>query len=236
MDKDELKKSSLDKDTKEKTSSSKDKSKGYSNKASVAVSLRNTFFFMLYRYSSIVFITSLLVFFTSIGFFVFFSKQPVPPQYIPINEDGTYINLLPVSDCNSKSEAEVKKFVMSAVNKMYKYDYINYSEQFQETASYFTTEGWNEYLEAFNQSGTLLALKENMWVVSVEPRGLPEYTKEPIIEENTCTWELKLPLMIQYYGKNADQLRGDLYLKVSRTSVLRNQDGLAIKKTIFKPM
>jgi intracellular multiplication protein IcmL len=233
MEKEESKTSSH-KDAKNKTSSSKEKPKGYSNKASIAVSLRNTFFFMLYRYSTIVFITSLLVFFTSIGFFVFFSKQPVPPQYIPINEDGTYINLLPVSDCNSKSEAEVKKFVMSAINKMYKYDYINYSEQFQETASYFTTQGWSEYLEAFNQSGTLLAIKENMWVVSVEPKGLPEYTKEPVIEENACTWELKVPLIISYYGKNSDQSRGNLYLKVSRTSVLRNQDGLAIKRTIFK--
>lgn len=229
MSKEEQKKTSVNKESKEK-------SKGYSNKASIAVSLRNTFFFMLYRYSSIVFITSLLVFFTSIGFFVFFSKQPVPPQYIPINEDGTYINLLPVSDCNSKSEAEVKKFVMSAINKMYKYDYINYSEQFQDTAAYFTTQGWNEYLDAFTQSGTLLAIKENMWVVSVQPKGLPEYTKEPIIEESACTWELKVPLTISYYGKTSDQSRGDLYLKVSRTSVLRNQDGLAIKRTIFRPV
>jgi intracellular multiplication protein IcmL len=119
---------------------------------------------------------------------------------------------------------------------MYKYDYINYSEQFQDTASYFTTQGWNEYLDAFNQSGTLLAIKENMWVVSVQPQGLPEYTKEPIIEDNACTWELKVPLTISYYGKTSDQSRGDLYLKVSRTSVLRNQDGLAIKRTIFRPI
>jgi len=237
MSTEENKKTINNKESKDKSSSSsKEKSKGYSNKASIAVALRNTFFYMLYRYASLVFITSLMVFFTSIGFFMFFSKQPVPPQYIPINEDGTYINLLPVADCNSKSEAEVKKFVMSAVNKMYKYDYINYSEQFQDIAANFTSAGWNEYLEAYESSGTLLAVKEKMLVVTASPLGLPEYTKQPIIEEGACTWELKVPLSISYYGKDNQQSSGELYLKVTRTSVLRNQEGLAIKRTIFKPI
>jgi hypothetical protein len=243
MANEELKKSSSSKDSKERersssssSSSSKEKPKGYSNKASIAVSLRNTFFYMLYRYSSLVFVTSLLAFCTSVGFFMFFSKQPVPPQYVPINEDGTYINLLPVDDCNSKSEAEVKKFVMTAINKIYKYDYINYSDQFQDIAAYFTIPGWNEYIESYTASRTLLALKENKWVVTVAPQGLPEYTKQPLVEENACTWELKVPLMIQYIGNTNEQVRGELYLRVARTSVLKNQEGLAIKRTIFKPI
>lgn len=237
MNKEELKKSSSSKDSKEKSSSSsKERSKGYSSKSSIAVALRNTFFYMLYRYSSLVFITSLLGFFTSVGFFMFFSNQPVPPQYIPINEDGTYIKLLPVEDCESKSEAEVKKFVMSAVNKMYKYDYINYSEQFQDVATFFTTQGWNEYLESYTDSRTLLAIKENKWVVTVVPQGLPEYTKQPVVEDNACTWEVKVPLLIQYIGSTTEQSRGELYLRVVRTSVLKNQEGLGIKRTIFKPI
>lgn len=243
MDKDQIKsssskdlKESSSKDSKERSSSSKEKSKGYSNKASIAVALRNTFFFMLYRYATLVFITSLIAFFTSIGFFLFFSKQPVPPQYIPINEDGTYIKLLPVSDCNSKSEAEVKKFIMSAINKMYKYDYINYSDQFQDAAAFFTTDGWNEYLESYTSSRTLLAVKENKSIVTVQPQGLPEYTKQPVVEDGACTWELKAPLLINYIGNNSEQVRGELYLRISRTSVLKNEQGLGIKRIIFKPI
>jgi len=211
-------------------------SKGYNRKSSIAVSLRNTFFFMMYRYASLVFITSILTFVSSVWLFIFFLTQPVPPQYIPINEDGTYINLLPVDDCNSKTEAEVKTFALDAINRMYKYDYINYSDQFQDAAAYFTTSGWNEYLESYKKSGTLLGVKENKWVVTVKPLGLPEYTRKPIVQDDACTWELKVPIMVSYIGNNTQQINGELYLRISRVSVLKNQMGLGIKKVIFKPI
>jgi len=120
-----MEKESLKKQPSSSGSSNSLKEKSSKNKTAVVVALRNKFFFMMYRYSSIVFITSLVTFGISVGFFVFFSKQPVPPQYIPVNEDGTYMTLLPVADCNSKTEAEVKKFSMAGIKKLYKYDYIN---------------------------------------------------------------------------------------------------------------
>ncbi len=216
------------------SSSSSSKSKGYSNKTSVVVALRNKFFFMLYRYSFLVFITSILTLITSITFFFFFSSQPVPPQYIPINEDGTYVTLLPISDCQSKTDAEVKSFTMEAINKIYRYDYINYSDQFQSIAQYFTTNGWNDYLESYEASRTLSALKENQWIVTVRPKGLPEYVNEPQIVNNVCTWELKLPLVITYVGKTAEEVSGELFLRVQRVSVLKSQEGLGINRSIFK--
>jgi len=116
-----MEKESLKKQPSSSGSSNSLKEKSSKNKTAVVVALRNKFFFMMYRYSSIVFITSLVTFGISVGFFVFFSKQPVPPQYIPVNEDGTYMTLLPVADCNSKTEAEVKKFSMAGIKKLYKY-------------------------------------------------------------------------------------------------------------------
>jgi len=190
---------------------------------------------MMYRYSSIVFITSLVTFGISVGFFVFFSKQPVPPQYIPVNEDGTYMTLLPVADCNSKTEAEVKKFSMAGIKKLYKYDYINYAEQLQDASSFFTSQGWNDYLDAYTSSNVLLGVKENMWIVTVQPQGIPELIQAPKVEDGACIWELKAPIALSYIGKNSQNQKGDVILRISRVSVLQSPEGLGIKRLVFLP-
>lgn len=212
------------------------KGKGHSSRASIVVALRNKFFYMMYRNASLVFVTSIITMLSSIFVFMFFANQKVPAQYIPINEDGTYIKLLPRADCKSKSEAEVKRFLTTATTKIFRYDYINYSDQFQDFTPYFTTEGWNEYLTAFKNSGSLNALLENKWIVTNELSGIPEFTKEPFVdpEDNSCTWEAKIPLTITYIGSNSQKNIVDFYVRVSRVSVIRSPEGLGIKKVVIK--
>lgn len=224
MAEDRKKESSKEKERVAKSGSDK-------SKAAKVVTLRNRFFFMMYRYSSLVFITSLVSFLFSIGFLIFFARQPVPPQYIPINEDGTYIKLDPLSTC--KKDADVQKFALSAIKKLYKYDYINYADQLQEAAAYFTAPGWNKYLEEYSRSNTLLAVKENKWIVSVVPLSVPIINKT-WMDNGVCTWEIKTPLSITYVGaSNSQNPKGDLYMRVVRQSVINNADGLGITQTVL---
>lgn len=212
-----------------KSNGNKEQASG-TGKALKAISIRNRFFFMFYRYSSIVFLTSLICMCASIGFLLFFARQPVPPQYIPINEDGTYIKLAPLSEC--KPDKDVQKFVISAINKLYKYDYINYADQLQSAAPYFTGAGWNEYLDEYAKSNTLLAVKENKWVVTVQPLGVPLINKS-FIENGVCTWDVKTPISLTYIGNNSQNPKGDLYMRVVRNSVINNPEGLGVKKVVF---
>ena len=194
------------------------------------VRLRNRFFFMLYRYSTLVFLSSLACLICSILFLFVFIRQPVPPQYIPIDEDGRYIKLEPLSVC--KDDSEVKKFTMSAIKRIYKYDYINYADQLQDAAQYFTKDGWNEYVGEYASSKTLFAIKENKWIVTVQPNSLPSITKKELIN-NICTWEVKADVQISYIGPSGQILKGDVYMKIVRNSVINNPDGLGISKSVF---
>jgi intracellular multiplication protein IcmL len=204
------------------------------NKQKVAkvVALRNRFFFMLYRYSILVFLTSLLSTGIALFFLFFFARHPVPPQYIPINEDGTYIKLKPLNEC--KADKDVQKFVSVTISRLYKYDFINYADQLQSVAGNFTTDGWNDYLDNFAKSGTLSAVKENRWVVSVEQEGIPLITKN-WVEDNVCKWELKTPISLRYIGSgNSETHHGDLYMRVVRNSVINNPDGLGVQTVVFQ--
>lgn len=215
--------------------SEKAKDKNNSSKSLVVVALRNKFFFMLYRYSMLLFLFSLLTLGVTIFMFVFFLRQPVPPQYVPINEDGTYITLSPVDDCESKTEGEVRSFALDAIKGLYKYDYVNYPDQIQSAAPYFTGQAWNDYLDSFAKSDILTSVKENKWIVTFTPLAAPEITKKVYIEDGACTWEVKAPIDVTYMGQKSIKQSGDVWLRVSRVSVLKNPDGLGIKRFVFSP-
>ncbi len=201
------------------------------SKSQRTIRLRNRFFFMMYRYSTMVFLTSLLCFISAIIFLIFFLRQPIPPQYIPTLEDGRYIQLEPLSTC--KSDQEVQKFMFDAVKKLYRYDYINYAEQIQEATNYFTPAGWNEYLTSFQNSNTLNAVKQNKWVVTSKLNSLPS-----IIEKknagNICVFDLQMPILVSYIGETGQEEKGIVYMRVIRQSVIDNADGLGITKIVFQ--
>ncbi len=236
MSQEEKRKSSSSSRERESSSSSSSKGRGYSGKAMLVVALRNKFFFMFYRYSILVFFSSIITLISSVFVLLFFTNQKVPAQYVPVNEDGSYIQLASVKDCKSKTDAEIKTFVTNAAKSLFKYDYINYSEQLQNNAQYFTSNGWNEFLDSFKTSGTLTAVLENKYIVTNELLGIAEFTRESYNDEGdngVCTWELKVPMLVTYVGKNGQKRTIDFYAKVSRVSVIRSEYGLGIKKIVI---
>jgi intracellular multiplication protein IcmL len=195
------------------------------------VALRNRFFFVLYRHSMLVFLSSLMSTIFAVLFLLFFAIKPVSPQYIPINPDGTYIKLEPVDVC--KDDKEVQKFASEAINKLYKYDYRNYPEQLMAAAAYFTSKGWEDYLTSFEKSGTLEAVKKNKWVVSVNPYEIPVIVNKGIDAEGRCSVDLKTNINITYVGENSQNPRGELHIRVKRQSVIINDEGLGIERIIL---
>lgn len=194
------------------------------------VRLRNRFFFMLYRYSTLVFLSSLGCLICSFMFLFIFLRQPVPPQYIPIDEDGRYIKLEPLSKC--RDDAEVKKFMLGAIKRLYKYDYVNFADQVQDAAQFFTTDGWGEYLDEYSRSKTLFAVKENKWIVTVQPNSVPTIIKNEIID-GVCSWDAKTDIQVSYIGNNGQSQRGEIFMRIVRNSVINNPDGLGISRAVF---
>lgn len=200
-------------------------------KSIMVVALRNKFFLMLYRNVLLVFLTSLLALAFSIFLAFFFAGRPVPPQYVAINEDGTYINLTPVSEC--KPDVEVQNFVMSATKRLFKYDFINYSDQIQDAAYYFTVPAWNAYIKTYGESKTLEAVKENRWVVTVNVNSVPEITKTQQMND-ACTWDITLPVNVMYMGTKSQSVNQKLYFRVQRQSVIKHPEGLGITNLVHE--
>lgn len=194
------------------------------------VRLRNRFFYMFYRYTSLLFLTSIACFLSAVLFLIVFIQKPVPPQYIKVDKEGRYIPLDSVAECRDLEET--KRFMLSAVRRMYKYDYINYTEQLNSAQEYFTPRGWDRFLEEFEETKTLLAVKENKWIVSVEPTGLPVLQKE-YIDNGVCVVNLKAPILISYIGEKGQSRKGEIYMRIQRQSVITSDHGLGISQVVF---
>jgi len=206
-----------------------------SNKALTVIALRNKFFYILYRQASLVFLVSLASFCVSLSFLVFFVTKPVEPRYIPVNEDATFFRLTPLSEC--KSDAEVQKFVVGAIKGILKYDYINYATQIQEAASYFTTSGWNAYLDEFGNSGTLTKVRENRLISTTEISNVPMILgrfSENINGVNVCAWDIRTNVDIMFIGERSQRMPSTFHIRVVRNSILNNPYGLGIQTIIIK--
>lgn len=210
-------------DGSDENSGSMDKVKA--GKSIMVVALRNKFFLMLYRNVLLVFLTSVLALIFTIFLAVFFAGRPVPPQYIAINEDGTYINLSPVSEC--KDDVIIQNFVMSATKRLFRYDFVNYSDQIQDGAYFFTVPAWNAYIQSYGDSKTLEAVRENRWVATVDIPGMPQITKIQQMDD-ACTWDVKLPVSIMYMGNKSQAVSQILYFRIQRQSIMKHPDGLGI--------
>lgn len=197
-----------------------------STKALKVVTLRNKFFYMGYRSSLLILLISLVLFGASIVFAYIFITQPVAPLYIPLTEDGRMIELVRV-DQQHKNDQEVADFVAKAVKKVYTRDYISYSDQLMEAASYFTISGINSYLQSAKDSKIIDAIKANQWVMSFTPRAAP-ILLEKKVANGVFTWAFEYAGTVNYSGAASRQQNVKLTIIVVRTSVVDSPYGMGI--------
>lgn len=200
-------------------------------KSAKVVALRNRFFYMMYRHASLVFLSSLMSAIVATVFLIFFIRQPVPPQYVPVTEDGRYIPLIPLAE-RSKTDAEIQRFAIFALKKIYQYDYVNGQEQIQETAIYFTPNGWVDFLETFTASRILSAVKENSWVVTLQPKGVP-IIRDAQLRDGVFAWAVDMDVTVSYVGKTGSQMSGTISMIINRVSVIDNPASIGINRLIF---
>lgn len=201
------------------------------NKIARVVMLRNRFFYMFYRSSMLLFLISLIMAIFATTGMVYLIKQPVPPQYIPIDEENRLIPLIPLNQAHKEDE-EVKRFVLEGIKKYYTYDYVNYSDQIQEAKSYFTPIGWNDIILEFKNSNILSAVKENNWISTFQAKTTP-IMKEKVVKNGYFTWALEFPVTITYIGRNGRTLNGVVNVIVSRTSIIDNSSGMGIRLLVL---
>ena len=216
--------------TEKKENSQADKK---TTKALKVVHLRNRFLYVTYRYVLMLFVFSIFMAIFSFTMMVYFIRQPIPPQYVPVSSDGRLLEL-PTIDKEFKTESEVTDFFLRGLKKTHTFDFYNYRDQINEASSFFTINEWNNFFTKLAEAKTLDAVKENNWVATIKFTG-PPVIKEKGLVNNTFSWYIEVPVKIMFIGTKSRTISGTYSGTIIRISKIDNPDGIAINRITFIP-
>lgn len=167
--------------------------------------------------------------------------KPVPPVYVPVTDDGHLLPLIPLNQPNV-GRGEVGAFALEAIHAANTYDYINFRDQLNEAAVYFTPKGWNQYNDQLKSTRTLEAVQERRMIVSVKPMGEVAVPAEAV-QDGIYTWRVEIPVEVDYtahaqlasgMADTGNRQKGTVILFVGRVPTTINPRGLAIQVYQFR--
>lgn len=206
------------------------------------VRARNAAVHLIYRRLIGVALVAVLAAAASIVSLVLVVGKPVPPQYIPVTEDGKLLPLVPLDKPNMDN-GSIGTFALEAIHAINTYDYINYRDQMSQAESFFSAEGWKRFLAAFTASQTINAVVDRKMIVSVRPTADIQFVSEFVqAQAGVYVWRLAIPVEITYSAHahlsngnpdNGSRQRGTISLFISRVPPTVNPRGVAIQSYIL---
>lgn len=160
-----------------------------------------------------------------------------------VNKQGVLVNCpeIKVKDLNltmadSNEHAILLHWTTTALLGMFELDYINYRGVIQDMRKYFSSKGYERFLQALESSKNLDTIKNGKRVAFATLQGPAKVTRTGILEGHKV-WNIEAPIMVTYEASEQESLIQNLLavVKVARVSTLQSPFyGLAIYQINFK--
>lgn len=195
------------------------------------VTLRNEFYRDSHRKVMLALLSAIVIIFILTGAIVYQVLNPPSSKYFAVNPDGRLIKLAPMSEPNMTSSALLQWANMASI-AAYTYSFVNYRTELQAASSYFTPEGWQEFIKALKDSGNLDAVITKKLIVSAVAKGAPVISDQRIIN-GRYTWRVQMPMLITYQSASqTSQQEVIVTLLITRVSPLNSARGIGISQFI----
>lgn len=129
-----------------------------------------------------------------------YSSKP-EPRYFATREDGGIIPLVAISQ-PFLNNGQVTNFAVEAVTRSLTMDFKNWREDLAEASEYFQRpEGWNNFLTAIQESGTLDFVRERRLISNAVANGAV-IIDDGIDARGRYSWTVQIPLKITFESAN----------------------------------
>lgn len=127
--------------------------------------------------------------------FVLATRKP-RVEYFAVDPAG---RIVPIRSLNEPyvSDAYLSRWVAEAVGRSYSMDPQNYRTQVGDLAQYFTTEGYESYLQALQSSETISFMTKNLLVMSSIPMGTPVVAGRGQVN-GIYFWKVQIPMLVDF--------------------------------------
>lgn len=159
------------------------------------------------------------------------ANKPEPRYFAQDAATGTLTPVIPLTQPIS-SRTAVMQHAAEAVGALNAIDFLNYKDQLNRAANYFTKSAWVRYMSEFQNTGTLELIEKRNLVMSGSITDPAVITGDGTVF-NTLYWDVQIPYRVRYVAQGYDQsVEYIAKIKVVRVSTRENPKGIAIAQFV----
>jgi intracellular multiplication protein IcmL len=199
------------------------------------VMLRNSFYRDHYRLVVSMLPMLLVALIVSLAVNVMLVNRPVQTRYFTVDTSGRVTKIVALSEA-FVTEPFLTSWTTERITRAYSMDPQNFRREVGDLEPDFTAEGFLQFKQSLQDSGTLDMLQKNLMISSAVPQGAPV-----IVDRGTTAgvyyWKLQIPVLVQYRSSSKS---GDQKMLVSvivvRRQTLENPLGIGISQIVATNM
>ena len=157
------------------------------------------------------------------------------PRYFAARADGGILPLVPVSS-PFLTDGQVTNFAVEAVTRALTMDFANWRSDLSGASAYFERpDGWNNFLDALEESGMLSYVREHRLVSTVVATGAV-ITSTGLDNRKRYSWIVQVPLNVTY--ESASEISRDSLIAevaISRLPTWESPEAVGITRIVVRP-
>ena len=196
--------------------------------ALTVVTLRNKFYKDSQRKVMLALLIALLVNCVLAFMMVYMITHPPAPKYFATSINGRITPLFPLNEPN-QSDSAVLQWANQAAIAAFTYNFVNYRDELQAASGFFTAEGWDQFLNALQQSNNLDAIKAKKLIVS------PIILQKGVLN-GRFSWRVQMTILVTYQSASEfTQQNNVVTMLITRVSTLNSPRGIGISQFVVGP-
>jgi len=202
--------------------------------ALTAVALRNNFYRDGQRKMILVLLVSMIANVILGSMLIYVITHPPEPKYFATSINGRITPLFPLNEPN-QSDSAVLQWANQAAIATYTYNFVNYRTELQASSGFFTPDGWDQFLNALQQSNNLDAVRAKKLIVSAVATRAPIILQKGILN-GSYAWRVQMPLLVTYQSASEfSQQNNVVTMLITRVSTLNSPRGIGISQFVVGP-
>jgi intracellular multiplication protein IcmL len=149
------------------------------------------------------------------------------PLFFKASQSGQLIEEIPL-DQQGMSVNILFNWLVEGMINAHSFNFVNYASKLELAREYFTTEGYDSFTRALQDSQILDRVINKKYVFRALPTAAPQIIKEGVLA-NHYLWKIKLPMHFQYRNVSESLFDlADLTLLVVRVPTTQSAYGIKI--------
>lgn len=157
--------------------------------------------------------------------------HPPEPKYFATSINGRITPLTALTEPN-QSDSAVLQWANQAAIAAFTYNFVNYRDELEASSAFFTTEGWQQFMEALQQSNNLEQVKAKKLIVSAVATRAPIILQKGVLSDR-FSWRVQMPILVTYQSASEFYQQNNVVtMLITRISTLDSPRGIGISQFV----